>query len=52
MELLRKGKLVIGLESIGNRRKFIIPGGKGKRGGMKEELGVGDDSEVLNISFT
>lgn len=51
MELLRKGKLVIGPESIGNRRKFITPGGNGKTGGMKEELGVGDDMEVLNISF-
>lgn len=43
MESLLKEKRVIGLESIGNRRKFIIREGKEKIGGMKEELGAGDE---------
>lgn len=51
MGLLQKGKLVIGLESIGSRRKFIILEEKGKTDGMKEELGVGDDVEVGDVSF-
>lgn len=47
MELLRKGKLVIGLESIESQRNFIIRGEKERKGGMKEELGAGDEGVFL-----
>lgn len=38
-----RGKWGIGLGSLGKERKFIMQGGRGRRGGMREGLEVGDE---------